>query len=159
MSHQSIYAIAKSEGQALEIEMNLTQAGFSNDDISALIPDKISDHRDERAGGVLDAALDLLASMGALAIPGVGRLIAVGPLLSTLSAVAAGAAAVGLGGALMVVGVPERAAKQYEDRIAGGDILISVNAATAEQVERAKEVLEFAQAEDIAVTSDVAGYS
>jgi len=159
MSHQSVYAIAISEGQALQIEVSLTQAGFSNDDISALIPDKDHVQQRERTGGVLDGALDLLASIGALAIPGVGRLIAVGPLLATLSAVATGAAVVGIGGALVGVGVPENAAKHYENRISGGDILISVHAETAEQVKKAKEVLESAHAEDIAVTPDVGGLS
>jgi len=163
MSHKSVYAIAVSERQAVQIEENLTKAGFSNDEISALIPDKDAtpDFAHDAPikgyprgnGGVLGEALELLASIGALAIPGVGRLIAAGPLLATLSAVAAGAAVVGLSGVLVGLGIPEIAAKRYEHRMAEGDILISVNAETPEQVKKAKEVLETAHAEDIAVTS------
>ncbi|MES2658003.1 MAG: hypothetical protein V4689_05265 [Verrucomicrobiota bacterium] len=158
MNSQSVYAIAVSEGQALEIELSLTEAGFSNDEISAIIPDNdcpltLMEPGGQPAstGGVLGAALDLIASIGELAIPGVGRLIAAGPLLATLNAVAAGAAVFGIGGALVGLGVPETAAKRYESRIAGGDILISVHAETANQVKKAKAVLESAHAEDIAV--------
>jgi hypothetical protein len=162
MTHPSVFAIAISEGQALQIENRLTQAGFSADDISALIPDKDSVHPFERGvhpqppdgfatGGVLGGALDLLASIGALAIPGVGRLIAAGPLLATLNGIAAGAAVVGIAGALVGIGIPEGAATRYENRIAGGNILITVHAKSAIQVKRAKDILESAKAEDIAV--------
>lgn len=162
MSHQSIFAIAISERQALQIEDRLTRAGFSNNEISALIPDKdfppgFETKRPEGTlagtGGVLGGALDLLASIGALAIPGVGRLIAAGPLLVALNGIAAGATVFGIAGALVGLGIPETAAKCYESRIAEGNILISVRAETEEEVKTAKEVLESALAEDIAVTS------
>lgn len=165
MIHKSVYAIAVSEKQAVEIEENLTKAGFSNDDISALIPDKDSKQgfthdagfkgvaSSVGNGGVLGEALDLLASIGALAIPGVGRLIAAGPLLPALRLLASGATVVGLGGILINLGIPEIAAKRYEHRMAAGDILISVNADSVEQVKHAKEVFKTAHAEDIAVAS------
>jgi hypothetical protein len=164
MSHQSVYAIAISEGQALQIEDRLTQAGFSNNDISALIPDTDSNPEFDTkrpgdalagtgSGGVLGGALDMLASIGALAIPGVGRLIAAGPLLVALNGIAAGAAVFGIAGALVGLGIPETAAKSYEGRIAEGNILISVHTETEEEVQIAKEVLESAMAEDIAVTA------
>ena len=158
MNYPSIYAIAVSERQAIQIENRLTEAGFSTDDISALIPDRDSTPEiHPRAsegfatGGVLGGALDLLASIGALAIPGVGRLIAAGPLLATLNGIAAGAAVVGIAGALVGLGIPKGAATRYENRIAGGNILISVHAKTADEVKKAKAVLESAKAEDIAV--------
>jgi hypothetical protein len=170
MSHQSVFAIAISEGQALQIEDRLTQAGFSNNDISALIPDKDSTSEFDTkrqgstqagpsTGGVLGGALDLLAGIGALAIPGVGRLIAAGPLLVALNVIAAGTAVFGIAGALVGLGIPETAAKCYGSRIAEGNILISVNAETEEEVKIAKEVLESALAENISVTSISGAYS
>ncbi len=102
--------------------------------------------------------MDVLASIGALPIPGVGRLIAAGPLLATLTGIAA-TAAVGIGGALVCLGVPETAAKLYDNRISAGDILISVHAETAKQMEKAKEVLESANAEDISVALVATGLS
>ncbi len=166
--HLFIYAIARTESQALQIEDRLTRAGFSNDGISALIPDKnfsqafshLSPADEVRGietgaatGGVLGGALGLLASIGALVIPGVGRMIAVGPLLAALGGVVNGAAAVGISGALVGLGIPEKDAKLYEHRIVGGDILISVQAETVDEVQIARDVLEKAMAEDIAITT------
>ena len=168
MSHKSVYAIAISEGQANQIVDSLTRAGFSSNDISVLFPDKDSTHefsheKNTKApegavtgvatGGVLGGTLGLLAGIGALAIPGVGPLIPAGPLLAALSGAAAGAAVSGVAGALVGMGIPEIEAKRYENRIAEGNILISVHATTSDEVRRAKEILEAAHAEDISVSS------
>lgn len=168
MSHKSIYAIAVSEGQAYQIVDSLTKAGFSTNDISALLPDKESTHEFSHvahtkapegavtgasAGGAVGGVLGLLAGIGALAIPGVGPLIAAGPLLAALSGAAAGAAVGGVTGALIGMGIPEIEAKRYENRIVEGNVLISVHARTSEEVDKAKEVLKAANAEDISVAS------
>jgi hypothetical protein len=104
-------------------------------------------------GGVLGGTLGLLAGIGALAIPGVGPLIAAGPLLAALSGAAAGATVGGIAGGLIGLGIPELEAKRYQNRIAEGNMLISVVAETGDDVDRAKDVLENAGAEDISVTS------
>ena len=168
MSNKSIYAIAISEGQANQIVDSLTQSGFSTNDISVLFPDKDTTHEFSHekntkapegavtgaaSGGVLGGTLGLLAGIGALAIPGVGPFIAAGPLLAALSGAAAGATVGGVAGALIGLGIPEIEAKRYENRIAEGNILISVLAETGDQVSRAKEVMKNAGAEDISVTS------
>ncbi len=168
MSHKSVYAIAISEGQTLQIVDSLSKAGFMSNDISALFADKDTTHQfaheantkapegavaGATAGGVIGGTLGLLAGIGALAIPGVGPLIAAGPLLAAMSGAAAGAAVGGIGGALIGMGIPELEAKRYENRIAEGNILISVHADTSEKVKVAKEILERAGAEDISVTS------
>jgi hypothetical protein len=168
MSDKSVYAIATSEAQILEIVESLTNSGFSNNDISVLFPDKETTHEfayekhtkapegamtGAAGGGALGAGLGLLAGIGALAIPGVGPLIAAGPLLAALSGAAAGATLGGVAGGLIGLGMPELEAKRYENRIVDGNILISVLARTGEDVDRAKEILNVAGAEDIAVSS------
>ena len=168
MSHKSVYAIATSELQANVIVDNLLAAGFSTNDISVLFPDKGTTHEFAHekntkapegavtgvaAGGVLGGTLGLLAGIGALAIPGVGPLIAAGPLLAALSGAAAGATIGGIAGALIGVGIPELEAKRYENRVNEGNILISVHAVDADEVSRAKKVLQDAEAEDISSTS------
>jgi len=168
MSHKSIYAIATSEGQALQIVDSLNDAGFSNDDISALFSDKETTHQfaheahtkapegavtGAATGGVLGGALGLLAGIGALAIPGVGPLIAAGPLLAALSGAAAGATVGGIAGGLIGMGIPELEAKRYENRVAEGNILMSVHAETSDEVKIAKDIFERAGAQDISVTS------
>ena len=168
MSNKSVYAIATSEGQANQIVDRLTQSGFSSNDVSVLFPDKETTHefsheKNTKApegavtgaatGGVLGGTLGLLAGIGALAIPGVGPFIAAGPLLAALSGAAAGATVGGIAGGLVGLGIPELEAKRYENRIAEGNVLISVLAETSDESSRAKDVLEKAGAEDISVTS------
>lgn len=168
MSHKSVYAIAISEGQASQIVDNLSNAGFSPNDISVLFPDKESTHEfsyekhtkapegavtGAGAGGILGGGLGLLVGIGALAIPGVGPLIAAGPLLAALSGAAVGASVGGIAGGLIGLGIPEIEAKRFENRIAEGNILISIHAVDGDEVDRAKEILKNAQAEDISVAS------
>ena len=92
-------------------------------------------------------------SIGALAIPGVGPLIAAGPLLAARSGAAAGATVGGITGGLIGLGIPEMEAKSYENRIAEGNILLSVLTVSGDDVNRAKEIMKKAEAEDIFVTS------
>ena len=163
-----MYAIATSEGQVLQIVDSLKDAGFYTDDISVLFPDKESTHQfahethtkapegaavGATTGGVLGGGLGLLAGIGALAIPGVGPLIAAGPLLAALSGAAAGATVGGIAGALIGMGIPEVEAKRYENRVADGNILISVVANTGDEVHRAKDILDRAGAQDISDTT------
>jgi hypothetical protein len=94
--------------------------------------------------------LGLLAGIGALAIPGVGPLIAAGPIMGALAGLGVGGAVGGLVGALVGMGIPEYEAKRYEGRIKEGGILLSVHCNTSEEVSRAKEILKQTGAEDIA---------
>jgi hypothetical protein len=141
MNPKSIYTLAISEGQDNQIVDSLTHSGFSANDISVLFPDKDTTNefwheKNTKApevamtgaatGGVLGGALGLLVGIGALAIPGVGPLIAAGSLLAALSGAAAGATVGGITGGLIGLGIPELEAKRYENRLAEGNILISV---------------------------------
>jgi stress response protein YsnF len=79
-------------------------------------------------GGVLG----LLASLGTIWIPGVGPIVAAGPLVATLTGAgigaAAGAAVGGLVGALTQVGVPEHDAHFYAEAVRRGSALVIVRA-------------------------------
>ncbi len=99
-------------------------------------------------------ALGLLAGIGALAIPGVGPLIAAGPIMAALSGAAVGGATGGLIGALVGLGIPELEAKQYEGKVRAGNILISVHTENGDERSRAKQALEEAGATDVSSTSE-----
>jgi hypothetical protein len=165
----SVVCIATSEAQASLIVTNLKGAGFSGNDISVLFPDKSGtrDFAHERhtkapegaaagagAGGAIGATLGLLAGVGTLAIPGVGPLIAAGPILAALSGAAVGAAAGGVAGALIGMGIPEIEAKRYEGKVASGNILISTHTESSEEASAAKRVYELAGAHDIATAGE-----
>lgn len=143
--------------------------GFSTNDISALFPDKSGtrDFAHEQntkapegalagagAGGALGGTLGLLAGIGAIAIPGLGPFIAAGPILAALSGVAAGAAVGGLTGGLIGMGIPEIEAKQYEGKVRGGNILMSIHCDTDTECTMAKKVLEAQGACDIVTAGE-----
>ncbi|MEP6917070.1 MAG: DUF3341 domain-containing protein, partial [Acidobacteriota bacterium] len=100
--------------------------------------------------------LGLLAGIGALAIPGVGPFIAAGPIMGALAGLGVGGAVGGLVGALVGMGIPEYEAKRYEGRVKNGGVLLSVHCDTSAEIDRAKEVLKRAGAEDISSTGEAA---
>jgi hypothetical protein len=166
---KAVFCIAQNIDQTESIVNNLKDAGFSNNDISVLLPDKSStkDFAYEKhtkapegaaIGGTVGlgagAVLGLLAGIGSLAIPGVGAFIAAGPIMGALSGAAVGAATGGLTGALIGLGIPEYEAKRYEGKIKGGSALISVHTESSEAIDKAKEIFEQAHAEDISSTGE-----
>jgi len=87
------------------------------------------------AGGVLGGVAGLLVGIGALAIPGIGPVVAGGMLASAFglgggTAVAGagiGAAAGGLLGALTGLGFSDDEAKYYDEGVRGGRTLVTVH--------------------------------
>ena len=166
---KAVFCIAKNIEQAEIIITNLKMAGFSNNDISVLFPDKSTtkDFAHEKhtkapegaaIGGTVGlgtgAVVGLLAGIGALAIPGVGPLIAAGPIMAALSGAAVGAATGGLTGSLIGLGIPEYEAKRYEGKIIGGNTLISVHTKNSDAIDKVKDIFKFAHAEDISSTEE-----
>jgi hypothetical protein len=148
---------------------SLIKAGFSAADVSALLPENlgskpIATEKNSKApegaatgagsGAVLGGTLGLLAGIGALAIPGVGPLIAAGPIMAALAGMGVGGAVGGLTGALIGMGMPEYEAKRYEGRLKKGGILLSVHCDTSDQIKRAKEIMKDTHAEDVSSTGE-----
>ena len=165
----SAYCTTKTVEQAENIVLELKQAGFTSDDISALLPDKrgtkdfAHEHNTKApegatTGGIagfgVGAAVGWLAGIGALAIPGVGPFIAAGPIMAALGGAAVGTAAGGIVGALVGLGIPEFEAKRYDAKIREGNILISVHTEDSKQRDVAKEVFKRNHAEDISSASE-----
>ena len=158
------FGIYPSSLQAERAVDTLISAGFSGNDISVLMPDnegtrEFAHEKNTKApegtttgvvtGGAVGGTLGLLAGIGALAIPGVGPLIAAGPLVAALAGVGAGGAVGGLVGALVGMGIPEYEAKRYEGRVKNGGVLLSVHCASSDEVSRAKDVLKGTGADDV----------
>lgn len=164
----AVFCIAHTETIANKIVDRLKARGFSDNDISVLFPDTSStrDFAHEKntkspegavigagSGGVVGGTLGLLAGIGLLAIPGIGPFIAAGPIVASLSGAAVGAAAGGITGALIGMGIPELEAKQYEDKVKNGNILISAHSDDSDDVDAAKEIFESENASDISTGS------
>jgi hypothetical protein len=159
------FAIFPSRTEVERAVNDLTAAGFSNQDVSVLMADKsgtkdFAAEKNTKApegtttgagiGGTIGGTIGLLAGIGAIAIPGVGPLIAAGPIMATLAGLGVGGAVGGMVGALVGMGIPEYEAKRYEGRVKDGGILVSVHCDSSEEVSRAKDVLKRAGGEDVA---------
>jgi uncharacterized protein (TIGR02271 family) len=83
----------------------------------------------------------LLLGLGALAIPGIGPVLAAGPIASTLVGAGAGAVAGGIVGALVNLGIPKEHAQAYAEGIRRGGTLLTVHAQD-NQADRAVKILE-----------------
>ena len=101
------------------------------------------------AGAVLGGLAGLLVGVGALAIPGIGPVIAAGPIAAALgtagttAAVGAGAGAVagGVVGALTGWGFSESEAREYQERVGRGDMLLAVEIPDDQDSNTAEEIL------------------
>src|ERR1700682_4074511 len=161
-----IYPTQSSADHAID---TLTKAGFPISDISVLVPETLGnkDMGTEKAtkapegatagatsGAVLGGALGLLARIGALAIPGIGPLIAAGPIMATLAGMGVGGAVGGVTGALIGMGIPEFEAKRYEGHLQKGGILLSVHCETPGEIMRAKEVVKSTGGQEVSSTGE-----
>ena len=172
MANTSVFGIYSTRSQVETAVGELKRTGFRNTDISVLMPhnEGTKDFAHEKntkapegaatgaaSGAVVGGALGWLASLGMLAIPGVGPFLAAGPIMGLLSGIGVGAAVGGLAGALIGMGIPEYEAKRYEGMIKGGSILLSVHSDDGKWTSKAKEVLERTGANDVGSTSEAAG--
>ena len=148
----------------------LQTADFPNTDISVLFAEssgtKVFAHEKHTkapvgstagagTGAVIGGALGWLASIGVLAIPGVGPFIAAGPIVALLAGVGAGGVIGGIAGALIGMGIPEYEAKRFEGRIKEGGILLSVHCDSADWKKKALGILKQSGAEDIGSEGEV----
>ncbi|MBE3573299.1 MAG: DUF1269 domain-containing protein [Moorella humiferrea] len=135
---KTVVAVFSNEQVAREAVEDLRRAGFDKE-ISILARDKGKEGGDEEGGlnmgvdaggigdgvatgGVLGGLAGLAAGAGALFIPGIGPLIAAGPIAGMLS----GAATGGVAGGLIDWGIPEAEGREYENDVRQGKILVSV---------------------------------
>jgi hypothetical protein len=151
---------------------HLQSAGFRATDISVLFPDNqgTKDFAHEKntkapegaasgvvAGGITGGVLGLLTGLGALAIPGLGPLIAAGPIVAALAGAGAVGTVGGIVGALVGMGIPEYEAKRYEGRVREGGVLLSVHCDNADWVKRAKDLLHQSGAQEVAAAGESKG--
>ncbi len=140
--------------EAQEVLRDLQQRGFSRDDISVIAnnatgkyssqPSGVAQSRADTgstvsdtgaatatgaaAGGVLGGAAGLVVGLMGLAIPGIGPIVAAGPIAAALAGAGVGAVAGGLIGGLTGVGVSEDDASYYAESVRRGGALVTVRA-------------------------------
>lgn len=152
---------------------DLERAGFQRDQISVALRDpreqkdfarETGTHADTglgagaTAGTIVGGLAGLLVGIGALAIPGIGPVLAIGPLAGAIGAAgtAAGTAAAGAGigavggglvGALVGAGIPEQEAQYYAQGVQRGATMVAVRVDESREG-GARDVLRAAGARD-----------
>jgi len=164
---KKIVGIFKTENHAIKAIEGLRSSGYTDDEISIITKDEdkynsltdkvgkdITNNKEVASGaaagavtgGTIGGLGGLLLGLGALAIPGVGPIVAAGPIAAAITGALAGGAVGGLAGALIDYGVPEVEAKEYEERINAGDILVLVD---DDEMKRDKAYESFYQNESL----------
>jgi hypothetical protein len=148
---KSVIGVFASQKDAEQAVNQLRQQGFSNEEINIVskkqggkeyVDDDISDGA--LTGGTLGGIGGLILGAGALAIPGVGPIIAAGPIAAALS----GAVAGGLAGGLIDWGIPAEVSRHYEQEVAEGAILAVIRT-NQQKVNQAAQILRQFGAKDV----------
>ncbi|WP_407074352.1 general stress protein [Paenibacillus lacisoli] len=141
--NRKIVGVFDTEQAASRAIEDLKTNGFHTEDISVIAKDRqeVADLSEETGtkapegvasgaatGGVVGGVAGLLAGIGALAIPGIGPILAAGPIAAVLTGAAVGAGAGGLVGGLVGLGIPEDEASVYDTNVSEGKILVLVDA-------------------------------
>jgi uncharacterized membrane protein len=131
--------------EAHRVANDLRAAGFLDSDISIVANNAAGEYREDArvrdndndasatakgavTGAVVGGGAGLAASLAGLAIPGIGPIIAAGPIVATLAGAGTGAVAGGLIGGLVDLGVPENDAQYYAEAVRRGGALVTVRA-------------------------------
>lgn len=156
--YKPVFCTCQDIAQAAIIVNNLKISGFSNNEISLLFPDNATHlpFRQNPDNATDDnVALAWVSGIDSLDIPGVGRFIATGPIMTELSRTPDIDQACHLIAALIGVGIPAHEAKHYQEKIKAGRTLIAVNTATAETRDTANTIFQQAEAADISSSEEV----
>jgi hypothetical protein len=153
----AVFGLFNTRGQVEQAIDTLRAAGFRAADMSALLPDwgatsEVAHEKHTKApegaaagaatGGIAGGAIGLLVGLGALVIPGLGPLIAAGPIVAMLAGAGAGGAVGTLVGALIGMGIPEYEAKRYESFLNQGGAILAVHADDKEWAKKARQILD-----------------
>lgn len=135
---------------------DLEKAGWSSDQVS-LIAHRGTDggggsddqlHSGTAKGAAIGGVAGAILGAVALAIPGIGPVLAIGPIAAALAGAGVGAATGGMLGALNDMGVPEREAAYWTEGVKRGGTLVVVRA-EPETAGNAQDILDRHGALDI----------
>ncbi|MDF2571263.1 MAG: hypothetical protein K0R55_2867 [Sporomusa sp.] len=153
---KSVIGVFSSRNNAEQAVNALRAQGFTTEEINIVSKNKSNQGQQGTeyfedditdgalTGGTLGGIGGLLLGAGALAIPGVGPILAAGPIAAALS----GAVAGGIAGGLIDWGIPAEAGKRYEQQVAQGGILAIIRS-DAVKVNQAAQVLRQNGAKDV----------
>jgi sporulation protein YlmC with PRC-barrel domain len=165
----AVYGVYSDREHVEKAVDRLRKEGFLSNDISVVFPDRDMNkefalEKNTKApegamtgggtGLLIGGTLGWLVGIGTLAIPGVGPLLAAGPIVAALAGAGVGSAVGGIAGGLIGLGLPEIEAKRYEEEIKAGRILISVHCESVHAAQSARKVLEDSGGKDVFLSGE-----
>lgn len=103
---------------------------------------------DAGIGAALGGVGGLLLAFAGLAVPGIGPILAAGPIIAALGGAGIGAVAGGIIGALTEAGVPEDEAHYYAEGVRRGQVLVTVKTDET-RADQARQILDSNNAVDV----------
>ena len=147
----------------------LQAAGFTSSDVSYVAHDgtgafadvlrgRVPSNSGTAKGAAAGGVSGLLLGLAAVAIPGIGPVVAAGPIAAALAGAGVGAATGGMLGALSDMGVPENDSRYWSDAVAQGGALVIVRA-NSDTEQRAVHALQSSGAQEVRQHSAAVGSS
>jgi stress response protein YsnF len=164
---KTVIGLMDNIGEAQSVVKDLVASGIDRDDIGFMANQKhavpesagLNEGEGSRAasgalagagtGAALGGVAGLALALAPLAIPGIGPILAAGPIAAALTGAGIGAVAGGLIGGLTKLGVPESEAHYYAEGVRRGGILVTVAAESDAQAQTAVTVMQRHGAVDI----------
>jgi uncharacterized membrane protein len=155
---KTVLGVFNSVDQAEKAADELRKKGFKKDEISIIAKESSARQGDRErgrdtggtltqgvsTGGAIGGAAGLLAGVGALAVPGIGPIVAAGPIAAALT----GAVTGGMAGGLIDWGIPEETGRKYEEKVREGKIVAAVKTSD-DKVQDAADILRRNGASDV----------
>jgi hypothetical protein len=148
-----VYCMCKDEHRSNAILTALREVGF-NTEISVVIGDNAESRDMSLKENVVRGVKfgSALGALVALALPGIGQALVIGPLLAALTGAAAGGAVGGLAGGSGAVGragLPPEIEDRLKHGLSKGEILISVHTSDPSMRRKALDIFRIESAEYI----------
>jgi uncharacterized membrane protein len=169
---QLVVAIFHEQPRAEAAVRALRDGGFGDDRLSVLFrPDNVTVSEEElvaierdaeatgtdvAVGSTVGGLAGLLGGLALFSIPGLGPLLGVGVLATTIGGAALGSALGERAAHLQQLGVPHERTQRYGSALESGQIILAVFANDADDVMRAREILALQQADEIDVHGQTA---
>jgi uncharacterized membrane protein len=152
--NQTVIGVFESRSRAENAVNTLRKQGFTTEEINIVSKKQRTENQHETyddditdgtlTGGTLGGIGGLLMGAGALMLPGLGPILAVGPITAAVG----GAIAGGIAGGLIDWGIPAEASQRYEQEVAHGSILAIIRTDTT-KVNSAAQILRQNGAKDV----------
>jgi len=153
----TVVCLTQDRAQAERIVTALREGNFPNTGISVVLSDvapsqalqPVEDNKSTEGaaigagtGTVIGGVLGWLAGVGLLTLPGIGPLLAAGPIVAALSGAAVGGTVGGVAGGLTGLGFSDDEVNRYLGRIKEGHALVAVHSDDPAELKRARDLFE-----------------